>query len=47
MVPYSMSTGKVNVCCICGEITVVGIYVEKDEDEVMFDSEPLNISPED
>lgn len=47
MVPYSMTTGKVNVCCICGELTVVGIYVEKEEDEVMFDSEPLNISPED
>lgn len=46
-VPLKLAPGSINVCCDCGEITVAGIYVEKDEDSVQYDSEPLEIHEDD
>ena len=46
-VPLKLSPGSINVCCDCGEITVAGIYVEKDEDSAQYDSEPLEIHEDD
>jgi hypothetical protein len=46
-VPLKLSPGSINVCCDCGEITIAGIYVEKDEDAVQYDSDPLEIHEDD
>jgi hypothetical protein len=43
-VPTFLQLGNVNVCATCGEITVVGIYRELDEDEVQYDVEPLAVA---
>lgn len=42
-VPERLKTGQINVCARCGDITVVGIYSEMEEDEVQYDVEPLNV----
>jgi hypothetical protein len=42
-VPEELRTGQINICACCGDITVVGIYVELDEDEVQYEVEPLNV----
>ena len=31
------------ICVDCGDVTVVGIYVTKDEDEVNFDVDPSDV----
>ncbi len=41
-VPDDLETGLVNICATCGDITIVGIYSEIDEDDIKFDREPLN-----
>lgn len=46
-VPIELTTGEVNICCTCGEITVVGIFVEKYENEVKFNVDPLDVVPDD
>lgn len=46
-VPLNLSPGSINVCCTCGEITIAGIYIEKDENQVQYDSEPLEITEDD
>jgi hypothetical protein len=43
-VPVFLQLGSVNVCATCGEITVVGIYRELEEDEVQYDVDPLAIA---
>lgn len=35
-VPETTSTGVVEICCLCGGITVCGIYELKDPDKVHF-----------
>jgi hypothetical protein len=45
-VPLNVNSGEVNICCTCGEITVIGIYVEKYEDEVAFGINPFDIVEE-
>lgn len=35
-VPITVNTGEVEVCCMCGGITVCGIYELKDPDDVYF-----------
>jgi hypothetical protein len=40
-VPQFLQLGKVNVCATCGEVTVVGLYRELEEDEVQYDVDPL------
>jgi len=42
-VPLEISTGEINVCATCGDITVVGIYSELEEEEVKYRSDPLNL----
>jgi hypothetical protein len=42
-VPLELVTGEINVCCDCGEITVIGIYVEREKNEITYDVEPLSI----
>lgn len=34
--PEMAGTDSVEVCCMCGELTVVGIYVLRDPDSVPF-----------
>lgn len=34
--PESVSAETVEICCMCGELTVVGIYILRDPDEVPF-----------
>ena len=46
-VPLKLSPGSINVCCECGELTIAGIYVEKDEDQVQYASDPLEITEDD
>jgi hypothetical protein len=40
-VPEFLLPGSVHKCCTCGEVTIAGIYVDKDEDEVIYLSEPM------
>jgi hypothetical protein len=40
-VPLRLSPGSVHACCTCGELTIAGIFTEKDEDEISFNSGPL------
>jgi hypothetical protein len=42
-VPLEIKTGKINVCAQCGDITVVGIYAEMEEDSVQYDVDPLDV----
>ena len=35
-VPQKVNTGEVDVCCMCGSITVGGIYEFKDPSKVRF-----------
>ena len=42
-VPLEIGTGEINVCAICGDITVVGIYAEIPEEKVQYASDPLNL----
>lgn len=35
-VPQKVNTGEVDVCCMCGAITVGGIYEFKDADKIHF-----------
>ena len=41
-VPQELETGLVNICATCGDITIVGIYSEIDENDIKFDRGPLN-----
>lgn len=41
-VPDDIETGLVNICATCGDITIVGIYSEIDENDIKFDEKPLN-----
>lgn len=43
-VPLEIATGKINVCAQCGDITVVGIYAEMEEDAVQYDVDPLDVN---
>lgn len=43
--PMNPEVGSVNICCTCGNMTVVGIYVEKFEDEIQHNVDPLEITP--
>jgi hypothetical protein len=45
-VPLNLNVGEINICCTCGEITVVGIYVDKYEDEIEFNISPFDIVEE-
>jgi hypothetical protein len=42
-VPLDISTGQINVCAMCGEITVIGIFAEMEEDDVQYEVDPLNV----
>jgi hypothetical protein len=42
-VPDEISTGQINVCAQCGDITVVGIYAEMEEDDIQYEVDPLRI----
>ncbi len=42
-VPESLETGQINVCARCGDITIVGIYVNMEDDEVQYEAESLNL----
>jgi hypothetical protein len=35
-VPHKVNTGEVEVCCMCGGLTVSGIYEFKDPSKVLF-----------
>ena len=41
-VPEKVNTGEVEVCCMCGSLTVCGIYEFKDPSKVYFDSDGNN-----
>ncbi len=43
-VPQFLQLGSVNVCATCGEVTVVGLYRELEEDEVQYDVDPLAVA---
>jgi hypothetical protein len=34
----------VNICATCGDVTVVGIYRDLEEDEVQYDVDPLAVA---
>lgn len=40
-IPDELLPGQISICATCGEITIVGIYVEMDEDDVQYEEEPL------
>lgn len=42
-VPVDLEPGQVNVCCVCGELTVVGIFVEREKADVVYDIDPRDI----
>lgn len=41
-VPQKVNTGEVDICCMCGAITVCGIYEFKDPEKVYFTNETEN-----
>lgn len=41
-VPQKVNTGEVEVCCMCGAITVCGIYEFKDPESVYFTNDVEN-----
>lgn len=42
-VPEELTTGQINVCAMCGEITVIGIFAEMDEDDVQYEVDPMDV----
>lgn len=40
-VPTRLDPGQINVCSTCGEITIAGIFVDLDEEDVKYDEGPL------
>jgi hypothetical protein len=38
-VPIKINSGSVEVCCMCGGITISGIYEFKDPSDVLFDDD--------
>jgi hypothetical protein len=42
-VPEELTTGQINVCATCGEITVIGIFAEMDEEDVHYEVDPLDV----
>lgn len=43
LIPSTVIPGEVHVCYRCGDLTIVGLYVEKDEDEIQYDVDPDDI----
>lgn len=43
LIPSTVIPGEVNVCHRCGDLTVVGLYVEKDEIDIYHDVDPDDI----
>lgn len=41
-VPEKVNTGEVEVCCMCGGLTICGIYEFKDPEKVYFTDENKN-----
>ena len=46
-VPTSVELGAVHGCADCGSVTVVGLKVERDVEEINYDSGELNLKSED
>ena len=42
-IPLDLEPGTVHACCSCGELTVVGIFVDKNPEDVKFDIDPKDI----
>lgn len=42
-VPEEISTGQINVCAMCGDITVIGIFAEMEDDDVQYEVDPLDV----
>lgn len=38
-VPHKVNSGEVEICCLCGNLTVSGIYEFKDPKKVFFSDE--------
>lgn len=44
-IPLELTPGEIHICCECGEITIVGLFVEKYPYEVKHDVGPLDAEP--
>lgn len=42
-VPLELRPSTVQVCCLCGELTVVGLFVDKYPSEVKHDVDPTDL----
>lgn len=43
--PGDLELGKVQTCCMCADITVVGLYVERDPETVPYPAEEIEFIP--
>ena len=42
-VPHKVNSGEVDVCCMCGSLTISGIYEFKDPEKVYFSNSPNSL----
>lgn len=41
-IPVIINTGSVDVCCMCGSITIAGIYELKKQEEIYFTNDEFS-----
>lgn len=43
-IPESLIPGKVHICCMCADLTIVGLFVERDPESVPYVSEEIELN---
>jgi hypothetical protein len=41
--PEDLQPGKVHICCMCADLTIVGLFVERDPESVPYVSETIEL----
>lgn len=44
-IPENLQTGNVYICCMCSDLTIVGLFVERDPETVLYLSEIVELRP--
>lgn len=47
LTPLALAPGNIYTCASCGEITIIGLFVEMEEDKIAYEPEYLPTDEED
>ena len=42
-VPEDIEIGKIHICCMCADLTIVGLFVDRDPESVPYNSEAIEL----